>query len=381
MEEAIKKAKEAIDLIKLCRFLTKTDGIAGGRGDYTFICPFHDEKTPSLQVYQNRFRCFGCDKSGDVISFVSEFYMGRISRRVFVKEALEILRGIYRIADIKRGSNVVTNRTFIKYNQKDFEKAFESTEIKNLSSYVARLSNIYNKTAHTEIEKMSPLRMFFSRRNMPVEWIGKYGLGYCKKFSRETAVEPNTYASLGLCLISKGNDKMFGRVIIPLFCPKGNPVALYGRDDGSITWHKNRSKYLASKLPEGYQHLFSGIIYGRKEAEELMFSLKRRILVITEGAFDCMRVLDAGIPSIGMLTANPTEARIEQIKQMNLEKVIICLDNDDAGRTGAQKIAMALSSFVPIVDSHMVGKEGDDIDSFMASPKNLEYFKRFILSR
>jgi DNA primase len=58
--------KERITLDEVARWL----GLTPQRG---FIaCPFHQEKTPSLKLFENRFHCFGCGTSGDVIDFAAQ---------------------------------------------------------------------------------------------------------------------------------------------------------------------------------------------------------------------------------------------------------------------------------------------------------------------
>ncbi|MDD4564793.1 MAG: CHC2 zinc finger domain-containing protein [Eubacteriales bacterium] len=61
--------KDALDL----RETMEHYGIRFNRHGYA-ICPFHSEKTASLSVKNNRFKCFGCGKSGDVISFVMMYF-------------------------------------------------------------------------------------------------------------------------------------------------------------------------------------------------------------------------------------------------------------------------------------------------------------------
>lgn len=42
--------------------------------NFTGLCPFHDEKTPSFSVKGEKFKCFGCGESGDVIDFVQKYF-------------------------------------------------------------------------------------------------------------------------------------------------------------------------------------------------------------------------------------------------------------------------------------------------------------------
>jgi len=64
-------------------------------------CPFHNEKTPSFSIYKvNKYHCFGCGKSGDVITFIMEYY------NIPFKEAIKKLDDDYRLGLIKRKSEI-----------------------------------------------------------------------------------------------------------------------------------------------------------------------------------------------------------------------------------------------------------------------------------
>lgn len=102
-------------------------------------------------------------------------------------------------------------------------------------------------------------------------------------------------------------------------------------------------------------------------------------MVITEGAIDCMRALDAGIPCVALLTSCIIREKIEQIKQMKLEKVVICLDNDKAGREGAYSLHKALSECISNVSVYTFDDEGCDLDSFLLAG-NTERLRKFIFS-
>ena len=67
----IDRVREASDLVDLISEVTKVK--KSGRS-YTAICPFHEEKTPSMSVDRARglYHCFGCGKGGDVFTFVEE---------------------------------------------------------------------------------------------------------------------------------------------------------------------------------------------------------------------------------------------------------------------------------------------------------------------
>ena len=70
-DEIVAKIKDAVDIVELIGDFVRLE--RKGR-NYSGLCPFHDEKTPSFMVSPERgtWHCFGCGKGGDVFSFVME---------------------------------------------------------------------------------------------------------------------------------------------------------------------------------------------------------------------------------------------------------------------------------------------------------------------
>lgn len=60
------RVREGVDIVEAARYY----GLEPDRRGWC-LCPFHGEKTPSFHLYQQKFRCFGCNASGDVVDLVS----------------------------------------------------------------------------------------------------------------------------------------------------------------------------------------------------------------------------------------------------------------------------------------------------------------------
>ena len=87
MKDNVDYAKIIKAKINLVDFLSKDLRLIKSGSSYKALCPFHNEKTPSFTINQdkNSFNCFGCGVSGDVFSYVMEKY------KIDFKEALKIL--------------------------------------------------------------------------------------------------------------------------------------------------------------------------------------------------------------------------------------------------------------------------------------------------
>src|SRR5580658_9720342 len=69
----VEQLKSSIDIVKVIDEYVRLRKV-GNTGRYTGLCPFHQEKTASFNVYQTAqfYKCFGCGVGGDVLKFVME---------------------------------------------------------------------------------------------------------------------------------------------------------------------------------------------------------------------------------------------------------------------------------------------------------------------
>ena len=76
MKDNLDYAKIIKAKINLVDYLSKDLRLIKSGSNYKALCPFHNEKTPSFTIYQekNSFNCFGCGISGDIYSYVMEKY-------------------------------------------------------------------------------------------------------------------------------------------------------------------------------------------------------------------------------------------------------------------------------------------------------------------
>ena len=112
--------------INLVEFLSKDLRLIKSGSNYKALCPFHNEKTPSFTINQekNTFNCFGCGISGDVFSYVMEKY------KIDFKEALKIL----------------ANEVGVNLKNTSYSSLKKSTENKAKYLHIMNLiSNFYNE--------------------------------------------------------------------------------------------------------------------------------------------------------------------------------------------------------------------------------------------
>ena len=192
--------------------------------NFRACCPFHTEKTPSFHVNPTRniFKCFGCGKGGDPITFLME------AKNLTYPQALEHLASLY-------GIEVEHSAT----NKPDPAFPLRTQIHATLTALQAHFT--------LQKEENTPGREYWLKRRYTPEILDLYGIGYCPG----TEAPPITPDALRLAGVAneKGNLSHYKRATIPLHDYRGNLVSVVGRaiaDDAG-----KGDKYLNGRTVEG----------------------------------------------------------------------------------------------------------------------------------
>ena len=316
------------------------------------LCPFHKEKTPSFSVKPDEqiFTCFGkCNFTGDVFTFVER------------KEGVSRLEAIKILAD--RVGIKIDNTEVKKVNTK-FQTYYEINDTVNK----------YFKNTLLSKEGTEALK-YLTERNMSKELISEFNKGLScsnkiynilsKKYKKEDLYD------LGLIIQINGNfyDTFQNRIIFPIIDENNNIVAFSGRkylrDDLK---DDHLPKYLHSKESEIFKK--SGILYNINNAETFIRQSKE--IVLTEGFRDTIRMSSIGYKNVVALMGTAfTKEHLDKILKYKC-KVILNLDQDEAGVTNTIKIGNELLKHN--IDSTVIVFENyKDSDEFI-SKKGKEAF-------
>lgn len=194
--------------------------------NYKGICPFHNEKTPSFVVSEQKqiFTCFGCGASGDVIEFVKRY------NNLDFRGAAERLAGEYGIS---------LDGAFKSSKDKD--------ELYEINRQAARFW--YRKLR----DKANPGYTYMQRRGISNDVLNKFGIGYAPDSWQElyehlTSLGFSDKRLLELGLIARSDktgryyDKFRNRVIFPIMNTAGKVIGFSGRIIGD-----GEPKYLNSQ--------------------------------------------------------------------------------------------------------------------------------------
>ena len=304
-EDVIRKIKEQNDIVDVISERVKLKRI--GR-NYTGLCPFHNEKSPSFSVSQDKqiYKCFGCGEAGNVISYIMK------DRNVTFPEAAGILaeRANISIEIESEGNN----------EQKDMHK-----KMYNINVEAARYF-------YGNLRKDKKAEAYFLNRGISDVTMKKFGLGFSFDkwdglllYLKKKGYSELDLLNIGLIIKSpKGSyyDRFRNRIIFPVFDYKGKVIGFGGRvlDD-------SKPKYLNSpETPLFHKGLH---LYG------LNFVIKNnrsRTIIVVEGYMDCISLHQYGFSNV--VASLGTALTINQAKLLKkyVDTVIISYDADVAGQ-------------------------------------------------
>jgi DNA primase len=292
-----------------------------GKGEFLGLCPFHNEKTPSFTVSENKgfYHCFGCGAHGDSIRYVME------RRGLPYPEAIKTLAQ-------QAGMELPKPTKYDVKKQKNIDDSFEIMELatdwfqKNLKS-----------------DKGLKARSYLKNRGLSKDIIEKFRIGYVedeweglKKYLSSKNVSENLMLENGLITKSQNGDRKYdrfrGRVIFPIFDYSGKVIAFGGR---IIEEKENSPKYLNS--PETPIFKKGYVLFGYNFARDEAF--KKNQVIVVEGYMDAIAMHQAGIENVvAPLGTAITENHIKQIWKMT-QKPVFCLDGDKAGIRASKRLA------------------------------------------
>ncbi len=285
--------------------------------EYTGLCPFHGEKTPSFWVNPSKelYYCFGCGAKGNIVNFIMEI------NKFDFQEALTYLAE-------KAGIELT------HYNKKDYqEKKDKTTNYLNILSatnnfYIRMLNLPEGKEAHS----------YLINRGLSKDLIQNYKLGFAPQnpnilttHLKELGFLEKDIIDLGLrnSYDNKSYDFLTNRVTFPIFDIKDKVIAFSGR-----SLKDELPKYKNSKESEVF--IKSNTLYGLNLA---LSNLKKdNNLIIVEGYLDVISLAKHGFnTSISPMGTSITKEQINTIHKYD-KSPIYCLDGDTAGQKATLRI-------------------------------------------
>ena len=307
-EEVIERIRQDNDIVDI---ISENVRLKKSGRNYVGLCPFHNDKSPSLSVSQDKqiYKCFSCGEAGNVITFVMKY------KKLTFYEASKYL------AD-KAGIPLELG------NAKESQITKKKELLYKVNTEAARYY-FYN------LQRTSFAKEYFLKRGIREEVIKRFGLGYAQDrwhdlimYLKKKGFNENLLLEAGLILKSekKGNtyDRFRHRVMFPVFDVRGKVIGFGGRvlDD-------SKPKYLNS--PETVVFHKGTNLYGLNFATKN--KLEQDYIIIVEGYMDLISLHQHGITNTVASLGTALTINQARLLKRYVNKVIISYDADVAGQT------------------------------------------------
>lgn len=316
--------------------------------NYIANCPFHNEKSPSFSVSASKgiFKCFGCGKGGNAVTFVQEH------EKITYPEAIRWLANFYKIE---------LEETKASDEQIQQQKIEESLRIFN--EFAAQY---FTHTLLENEEGQTIGLSYFKERGFRQEVIDKFALGYCPEdgssFYREAKSKGYSEELMEKSgLVKNNNDRHYdtyrGRVIFPIHSMTGRVLGFGAR---ILKTNDKAPKYINS--PENELYSKSRVLYGLYQSRQAIGKADECYLV--EGYTDVISLHQGGVENV--VSSSGTSLTEDQLRIIgrSTKNLTILYDGDAAGIKAAMRgMDMALGQSFNVQLALL--PDGQDPDSYI----------------
>ena len=323
-------------------------------GSYWGCCPFHNEKTPSFHVLQDKqfYHCFGCKKGGGVINFIMEI------ENLSYPDAIRFLA---------------------KRVNMEVPEDRESADADRLRKRLLALNRDAARWYYGVLQSPdgAAVRAYLDKRAISRKIAVRFGMGASMDswdaLLRAMTAQGYTKQELlaaGLIVANKSGgfyDKFRNRLMLPVIDVRGDVVGF-----GSRVIDKSEPKYMNSTETPVYSK--RRVLYGLNLAKKT----KRPNMILCEGNLDVVTLHQAGFDNA--VASMGTALTTEQIRLLGryTKELVLCYDNDNAGQLATQRALEMLNNTeftvrvlkLPrrLVDGEYVKQDADDFIKFQGAP-------------
>src|SRR5438552_7774526 len=318
--EQVRAASDIVDVIG-SYFPLKRAG-----ANFVALCPFHIEKTASVNVNPHRqiFHGFGCRKGGDVFTFLREY------ENISFPEAVHRLAERARIPlefekDPARQKNRFLKDTLLQIHEQITQR------------WQAALANAGAGQA---------ARDYLAKRGVSDEAVKLFRLGCAPdawddtvNWAKSKGYELSAVEQAGLILRKEGTDHYYdrfrGRLIFPICDEQGRVIGFSGR---VLAGDEKTAKYVNS--PETPIFTKGKVFYGLDKSRRAL--LDAGFAVICEGQLDFIACFMGGVQQVVAPQGTAFTAEHARILKRYVDEVVLCFDSDTAGQAAAVRVLDSL---------------------------------------
>ncbi len=285
-------------------------------GSYFGLCPFHNEKSPSFSVSEQKqmYYCFGCGAGGNVFSFLMQY------------ENMSFPEAIRSLAD--RAGMTLPEVELTQDQKRQISRRQQLLQINKeaASYYYHQLRSEDGKTA----------REYLDRRELSDDIRKRFGLGYAGKYSdmlyhflKKRGYSDDLLAASGLIIYHENrgaSDRFWNRVMFPIMDINNKVVAFGGRVMGD-----GQPKYLNSPETDIFEK--SAHLYGMNYAR----ASRKSYMIICEGYMDVIAMHQAGFTNAVASLGTAFTSRHSVLLKRYTKEVCLAYDSDGAGQKAAMR--------------------------------------------
>ncbi len=285
------------------------------------LCPFHDEKTPSFTVNEQKgfYHCFGCGKGGRIFNFIMDI------------EQLSFVEAVKLLAD-KSGVVIAEESEVERLQRNDREVLLDLyNKISNSFTYILQ-----------EREEAEGARKYLVSRGIGADMIAQFAIGYAPadpswlhSFLTARNYSPEILEKSGLFSRNHATYPLFtDRIMFPIRDTRGRVIAFGGRalDSGNSAKYINTPETILFRKRDNLFGFHQALNAIRKEGE----------VFVTEGYFDVVALTMSGIRNaVAPLGTAFTESQARLLKRY-AGRCVLFFDSDTAGMEAATKAIMIL---------------------------------------
>ena len=321
--EQIRQVVDIVDIVSE-RIELKKRG-----ANYLALCPFHDDKNPSLSVSASKqlYKCFSCGAGGDAIGFIMEY------------DNLSFWEAIKKLAQ-KYGISLPTH---FETTQSFVDPYADTKALYNFAKSYYHEILLHHKEGRRALN-------YLNERGITKKGIETFSLGFApseEKLGLERLLQTHPTAKnkwseklideSGLLQEkrwSSRNDFLNGRIIFPIRNEKGETIAFGGR-----TLDDRKPKYLNIAEKPWFEK--NKTLYGLFENYQ---KIGRGQVTLVEGYFDVIACFFCGIAAVSPMGTALSEYQLQKISRYSRQKkIMIFLDGDEAGRRASFNAAALMA--------------------------------------
>ena len=340
------------DKVLLSDVISKTVNLSKKGSDFIGLCPFHNEKTPSFTVSNDKgfYHCFGCGAHGDVISFIME------KESIDFKEAIKILAS-------EAGINI-SDYSF--KNKKISKEELKLKEVLEISKDYFKIN--FNSTSGDKVKN------YLEKRKISLKASSYFELGFAKNISasliaylKDKNFSDENIIQTGLARKSNKNNQHYdffrNRLIFPIHNHIGEVVAFGGRSMDGL-----EPKYLNS--PDTILFKKRKLLFNYHRAKKYV-QKKKLPFIVVEGYLDVISLYHIGVyGAVAPLGTALSEEQLILLWKVSDEPIIF-MDGDEAGyRSAIRTLNIAMKILKPGKTlKFILLEDGKDPDNLVSQGK------------